>query len=203
MTQHSHICNFIFRLCLFSKRRQHTWCAALLGSSCYVHSGGFLLFPRWSERRFIAVSFFSVEICSDRIYLILTSFSFKVKVNQSRYRPGVAPEGSTKSRFPNFVTTAQHGGTVGSLTHRPPLTPRKCSWYSFLSEATAQHGGKVGSLTHRPPLTPRKCSRYSFLSEATAQHGGKVGSLTHRPPLTPRKCSWYSFMLEAESTPGP
>jgi hypothetical protein len=31
------------------------------------------------------------------------------------------PEGSTKLRFPNFMKTAQDGGKVVSLTHRPPL----------------------------------------------------------------------------------
>jgi len=33
------------------------------------------------------------------------------------------PEGSRKLRFPDFVTTAQGGGKVVSLTHRPPLPP--------------------------------------------------------------------------------
>ena len=33
------------------------------------------------------------------------------------------PEGSRKSRFPDFVITAQDGGKVVSLTHRPPLPP--------------------------------------------------------------------------------
>jgi len=33
------------------------------------------------------------------------------------------PEGSRKLRFPDFLTTAQDGGTVVSLTHRPPLPP--------------------------------------------------------------------------------
>ena len=65
----------------------------------------------------------------------------KVKVNQSRYRPGVAqrvpgsygksvplqawsgPEGSRKLKFPDFMTTAQGGGKVVSLTHRPHLPP--------------------------------------------------------------------------------
>jgi len=45
------------------------------------------------------------------------------------------PEVSRKLRFPDFVTTAQDGGKVVSLTHRPPLPPRKYSWYSFLLEA--------------------------------------------------------------------
>jgi len=34
-----------------------------------------------------------------------------------------SPEGSRKLRFPDFVTTAQDGGKVVSLTHRPPLPP--------------------------------------------------------------------------------
>ena len=33
------------------------------------------------------------------------------------------PESSRKLRFPDFMTTAQDGGKVVSLTHRPPLTP--------------------------------------------------------------------------------
>jgi hypothetical protein len=32
-------------------------------------------------------------------------------------------EGSKKLRLPNFVTTAQDGGKVVSLPHRPPLPP--------------------------------------------------------------------------------
>ena len=31
------------------------------------------------------------------------------------------PEGSRKLRFPDFMTTAQDGGKVVSLTHRPTL----------------------------------------------------------------------------------
>ena len=33
------------------------------------------------------------------------------------------PEGSRKLRFPDFMTTAQDGGNVVSLTHRPPFPP--------------------------------------------------------------------------------
>jgi hypothetical protein len=33
------------------------------------------------------------------------------------------PEGSRKLRFPDFLTVAQYGGKIVSLTHRPPLTP--------------------------------------------------------------------------------
>ena len=34
-----------------------------------------------------------------------------------------SPEGSRKLRFPDFMTTAQDGGKVVSLMHRPPLPP--------------------------------------------------------------------------------
>ena len=40
-----------------------------------------------------------------------------VKVKKSRYRPAVA------QRVPDFMTTAQDGDKVVSLTHRPPLPP--------------------------------------------------------------------------------
>jgi hypothetical protein len=33
------------------------------------------------------------------------------------------PEGSRKLRFPDLLTTAQDGGEVVSLTHRPHLLP--------------------------------------------------------------------------------
>ena len=50
------------------------------------------------------------------------------------------PEGSRKLRFPDFMTTAQDGGKVVSLTHRLPLPPRKYTWYSFLLEAESTPG---------------------------------------------------------------
>ena len=50
------------------------------------------------------------------------------------------PEGSRKLGFPDYMTRAQDGGKVGGLTRRPPLPPRKCSWYSFLLEAESTPG---------------------------------------------------------------
>jgi hypothetical protein len=54
-----------------------------------------------------------------------------LKVKQSRYRPGVAQRLSRKLRFPDYMTTAQDGGKVVSLTHRPPLTPGNAPGTNF------------------------------------------------------------------------
>jgi len=50
------------------------------------------------------------------------------------------PEGSRRLRLPDFMTTAHEGGKVVSPTHRPPLPPKKYSWYSFLLEAEPTPG---------------------------------------------------------------
>jgi len=50
------------------------------------------------------------------------------------------PDGSRKLRLPDFMTVAQDGGKAVILTHRPPLPPRKCSWYSFLLEVELTPG---------------------------------------------------------------
>jgi hypothetical protein len=47
----------------------------------------------------------------------------KVKVKAVPLQTWSGPEGSRKLRFPDFMTTAQDGGKVVSLTHRPPLPP--------------------------------------------------------------------------------
>ena len=47
----------------------------------------------------------------------------KVKGKAVPLQASSGPEGSRKLRFPDFMTTAQDGGKVVSLTHRPPLPP--------------------------------------------------------------------------------
>jgi hypothetical protein len=47
----------------------------------------------------------------------------KVKCKAVPLQAWSGPEASRKLRFPDFMTTAQDGGKVVSLTHRPPLHP--------------------------------------------------------------------------------
>jgi len=61
----------------------------------------------------------------------------KVKVKKSHYRPGETQRlpgvwGSQILRY--------EGGNVVTPKHRPPLPPKKYSWYSFLLEAESTQG---------------------------------------------------------------
>ena len=67
-------------------------------------------------------SVFNVAVHATSVYFnvvvhTVTVYSYVVDHSQSRYRPGVA------QRVPDFMTTAQGGGKVVSLTHRPHLPP--------------------------------------------------------------------------------
>ena len=50
---------------------------------------------------------------------------FKGKVTSVPLQTWSGPEGSKKLRFPDFMITAQEGGKVVSLTHRPLFTPQE------------------------------------------------------------------------------
>jgi hypothetical protein len=50
------------------------------------------------------------------------------------------PEGSGRLRLTDSKQSTHEGGKVVSLTHRPPLPPRKYTWNSFLSEAESTPG---------------------------------------------------------------
>ena len=53
------------------------------------------------------------------------------------------PEGPWKLRFPDFVTTAQDGGKVVSLTHRPPLLPGNTPGTHFCYRLSQTQGHSV------------------------------------------------------------
>ena len=54
---------------------------------------------------------------------LLASQKYKGKGKAIPLQAWTGPEGSRKLRFPNFITTAQDGGKVVSLTNQSPLPP--------------------------------------------------------------------------------
>jgi hypothetical protein len=62
------------------------------------------------------------ELRNDQL-LRKDSSAYKGRGKAEPLRACSGPEGSRKLRFPDFMTTAQDGGKVVSLTHRPPLPP--------------------------------------------------------------------------------
>jgi len=67
------------------------------------------------------------NFCTVAMFVILyTETLFPIHIVKGKVVPLQAwsgPEGSRKLIFPDFMTTAQDGGKVVSLTHRPPLPP--------------------------------------------------------------------------------
>jgi hypothetical protein len=82
----------------------------------------------------------SLPICAPYGHLRKVTTSDAVKGKAVPLHAWSGSEVSRKLRFPDYMTTAQDGGKVVSLTHRPPLPPRKCSWYSFLLKAESTPG---------------------------------------------------------------
>ena len=69
-----------------------------------------------------------IKYCAVCQSLSVTSLLFLLLLQQGRdkavpLQAWSGPEGSMKLRFPDFMTTAQDGVKVVSLTHRPPLPP--------------------------------------------------------------------------------
>jgi hypothetical protein len=70
----------------------------------------------------------TVENC---LQLCCMSEKGKGKGKPVPLRAWSGPEGSRKLRFPDFMTTAQDGGKVVNLMHRPPLPPGKAPGTHF------------------------------------------------------------------------
>jgi len=66
----------------------------------------------------------SPHFLEDEFEKMLLLYSVIVTCKAVPLQAWTGPEGSRKLRFPDFVTTAQDGGKVVSLTHWPPLPPR-------------------------------------------------------------------------------
>jgi len=103
-----------------------------------------------------------------------------VKVKQSHYRPEqvLRVPGGWSSQISRQST--HESGKVVSPTHRPPLTPRKYSWYSFLLEAESTPRVKVrpeGLCQWKIPMTSSgiEPETFRFLAQCLNQ-------LRHRLP---------------------
>jgi len=81
------------------------------------------------------------------------------------------PEGSRKLKFPDFMTTAQGGGKVVSLTHRPPLPPGNAPGTHFCWRLSRPQGhSAIGRILcqWKFPMTPAGIEPATF--RFVAQH---------------------------------
>jgi len=62
---------------------------------------------------------------------IISIAKLPVKVKSVPLQAWIGPERSRKLRFPDFMTAAQGGGKVVSLTHRPHLPPENSPGIHF------------------------------------------------------------------------
>ena len=135
--RHTHVCRlFLWQLWLgrhvivgsschpFETRRWHQKCILLQFMCSYNIRTG------CSICLFICALFIvSVQTLPKLCKFMFCSFRFcsfitrKGKGKAVPLQAWTGPEGSRKLRFPDFMTTAQDGGKVVSLTHRPPLPP--------------------------------------------------------------------------------
>jgi hypothetical protein len=61
--------------------------------------------------------------CIDFVFPVIQMVTTKNKGKAVPLQAWSGPQGSRNLRFPDYMTTAQDGGKVVSLTHRPPLPP--------------------------------------------------------------------------------
>jgi hypothetical protein len=96
------------------------------------------------------------------------------------------PEGSRKLMFPDYMTTAQGGGKVVSLTHLAAFTARKYSWYSFLLGAEVMTSAlPKGMFTFMKYLHTRYGVYYARWYELRHRIELKIRAFGH----IPKKCS--------------
>ena len=79
------------------------------------------------------------------------------------------PEGARKLRFPHFMTTAQGGGKVVSLTHWPHLPPGNSPGTHFCYRLSQPQGhSAIGRIMSKIPMTPSGIEPATF--RFVAQH---------------------------------
>jgi hypothetical protein len=83
---------------------------------------------------------FLIVLYSHSRFSLLCNIDVKGKGKAVPLQAWSGPTFSGKLRFPDFMTTAQDGGKVVSLKHRPSLPPGITPGYLFLLEAESTPG---------------------------------------------------------------
>ena len=89
----------------------------------------------------------------------------KVKGKSVPLQAWSGPEGSRKLRLTDFVTTAQDGGKVVSLTHQPPLPPGNAPGTHFckrLSRPQVHSANERILCQWKIPMTPAGIEQATF-----------------------------------------
>ena len=166
------------------------WWTEKLSETCRV------LFQKWMWGIVASrwVYYKNIRRMQNNTYTIDMASGIKVKVKQSHYRPEQAQRvpggwGSQISR-----QSAYQGGKVVSSTHRPPLPPKKYSWYSFLLGAESNPGPLVwpeGLCQWKIPMTP------SGIEPWPATYTDKMKSMLHLENFNwVLKCAWQEVFLD-------
>ena len=80
-------------------------------------------YPLYRNKLFIFLLQRRKQLPDENLVCTLLTLHVKGKGKTVLLQAWSGPEGSRKLRFPDFMTTAQDGGKVVSITHRPPLPP--------------------------------------------------------------------------------
>ena len=85
----------------------------------------------WLLKGLLHLYMMSVRLLSTHTVVYASLWLSKGKCKAVLLQAWSGPEGSRKLRFSDFMTTAQDGGKVLSLTHWPPLPPGSISGTHF------------------------------------------------------------------------